>query len=299
MEHLVQTESIQGRALRDTARLTTASVSARVWVQLGMLALALTWLYAPVVSDLVSVWWTSDVYRHGFLVPFIAGYLAWRKRARLAAIELSPKMIPGLAMMATAGSLLLVRNLAGVAIAGEISLILMLPGLVLALAGWRFLKELALPLLYLLFMIPVLDEGSDWVHWPFQLLAANIAIAVLHVLGFAAVRQEEFIELPTVTLEVAEACSGIRFMISILAIGLPLAALTQRTWTRRVGLVLFAVLVGIIANGARVSMIGVLAYYGFETIKGPLHVLQAMFVAWIGYVALGVGAWFLGRSQTR
>src|SRR5262249_10646509 len=104
-------------------------------------------------------------------------------------------------------------------------------------------------------------------------------------------------QLPQLTLEVAEMCSGIRFMISVLAVGIPLAQLTQRTRWRKVAVVLVAIAVGILANGLRVALIGVLVYHGWEVIKGPFHVLQAMFVAWIGFVALFVGAWLLGRES--
>jgi EpsI family protein len=173
----------------------------------------------------------------------------------------------------------------------------MIAGLVLVLAGPLFLKALWFPIAYLLFMIKLFGEGSEKFHWPFQLLAADIGVWSIQALGIPAFKEAQFIQLPNITLEVASACSGLRFLVSIIAIGVPLAWLTQRTWARRIGLVAFAVLIAILANGARVALIGVWAFYGGAVVHGPMHVFQGMFVAWIGFIALFAGVWFLSRKD--
>jgi exosortase len=283
-----------GDSVEAVARPASASSLAALRVQLTVVGALVGALYADTVADLVQVWRTNEVYRHGFLIPFIALYLVWVRRADLRDLPLEPRWGLGGALAIVAGAMLIAGKVAAVAIVRELSLPLMLAGLVLVLFGSAYLRRLWLPITYLLFMIPVVAE-SDGAHWPFQLLAAHIGVTLLHLFGFTAYQHAELIELPRVVLEVVEACSGIRFMISVLAIGLPVVILTQRTWQRRVGLLAFAVAIGIVANGVRVAMIGMLAYYGFDAIKGPFHVLQAMFVAWIGYVALFSGVLFLQR----
>jgi exosortase len=268
----------------------------RLWLEAGAVVVLFAGLYAGVFADLVRAWLDSDIYRHGFLVPFVALYLVWIRREALRAIPVAPSWAVGLPFVCAAGAMLLAGRAGSAAIAEEVSLLVMLPGLVALLLGTGWLRALALPIGYLFFMVPVLADGTDWVHWPFQLLAANLGVWLLQVFGFPAFQQGVLIELPGVTLEVAEACSGIRFMISIVAVGIPLAYLTQRGWSRRVGLVLFAVGVGVLANGFRVALIGVWAFYGGEVLKGPMHVFQAMFVAWIGYVALFAAALWLRRE---
>lgn len=153
-------------------------------------------------------------------------------------------------------------------------------------------------MLYLVFMVKIFAESSDWFHWPFQLIAAKIGIQLLQLSGIPVYREAQFIQLPNITLEVASACSGVRFLISIIAIGIPLALLTQRRWSRRVLLVSFGVLVAILANGIRVALIGFWAYSGGKVVHGPLHIFQGVFVAWAGFIALFVLSWFM-RERTQ
>jgi exosortase len=280
--------------------LTLPARPARAWLEGGVIALLFTALYATVFADLVRAWLDSEIYRHGFLVPAIALYLVWVRRRELADVPVAPSWTLGVPLVLAAGALLLAGKLGAViAILQEVSLVVMVAGLVALLLGAAWLRALALPIAYLTFMIPLISDGTDWVHGPFQILAANIGVALMQLFGYAAFQQGVFIELPMATLEVAEVCSGVRFMISVVAIGVPLAYLTQRTWPRRIGLVLFGVLIGLLANGARVALIGMWAFWTGEVSKGPLHVLQAMFVAWAGYLALGAAAWWLRRGETR
>ena len=136
----------------------------------------------------------------------------------------------GALVVLAAGLMLVAGRLASVVILQDFSLPLMLAGLVLLLLGWAYLKALAPVIGYLVFMIPLFAEGSASVNWPFQLLSANIGIWVLQLLGLSAYRDAQFILLPTVTLEVADVCSGVRFLLYVVAVGLPLAYVMLGTW---------------------------------------------------------------------
>lgn len=268
--------------------------------QLLFLTILFAVIYFPTFSALIQMWWSSDDYSHGFLVPFISLYLAWMKRGELSHARPLPSVWSGVPLIALAGLMLVAGKLGGVMLLQELSLLVMITGLVLLLAGRTWLKILAFPIAYLLFMIKLFSEGDDRFHWPFQLLAANIGVWLLHLFGFAVYQEGIYIQLPGVTLEVATACSGVRFLLAIIAIGIPLAHFTQKTWPRKIGLVGFAVLIAILANGLRVAMIGVwTSYYGAgDDPHGPFHVLQGVFVSWIGFIALFAGAWILSRRQT-
>lgn len=272
----------------------------KAYFQMALLLILFAILYAHTFAALVQMWWNSDDYSHGFLVPFISFYLVWIKREQLSQTKIEPNLWGGIPIILLAGLMLVASKLGGFIILQEISLLVMIAGLVLLLAGKVLLMNLAMPIGYLTFMIKLFGEGSDQIHWPFQLLAANIGTWILQFFGFSVFQEANFIQLPDITLEVAAACSGIRFLMSTIAIGIPLAYLTQRTWARKIGLILFAVTISILANGLRVALIGIwTSYYGPEMIHGPFHIFYGVFVSWIGFVALFGGAWLFGRGSKK
>ena len=270
-----------------------------VWVKTGLLALGLVLAYSEAVFFLVRSWIIRNDYSHGFVVPFASLYFIYAGRERLRSIPVHPEMHWGLALL-IAGSLMLLFGKAGSApILQQASLIIVIPGLVLMLWGARSLKALALPLGYLLLMFPpVLDIIIDRIHWPFQLFTAVAAAKLLQLLGIPVFRTVQFLELPGITLEVANACSGVRYLVSIIAIGIPLAHFTQKTLLKRIVLVAGAVGVGILANPVRVTLISLWVYYGGKGTHGPLHILQGLFVSGIGIAFLFAGAWALAEKPS-
>lgn len=278
---------------------TQAGDASRNWffVFPGVIILLFAATYSQTFAALASMWWGSDDYTHGFLVPLISAYIVWRKGGLLLETRAEPAIAYGTIIMALAGAVLVAGRLGSIVILEELSIPLMLSGLVLLLTGPFFLKALWFPIAYLLFMVKIFGEGSEKFHWPFQLLASNIGVWILQAVGIPAYKEAQYIQLPNIMLEVASACSGLRFLVSIIAIGIPLAWLTQRSWAKRIGLVSFAIIIAVLANGARVALIGVWAFYGGQVVHGPMHVFQGMFVAWVGFIALFAGAWFLSDKE--
>ena len=174
----------------------------------------------------------------------------------------------------------------------ELSLLPVMFGVALLIGGLSLVRALALPILYLLLMIPVWEVFTDRLHGPFQLFSASFGTALLRLVGISVYRDGTFIYLPNQTLEVAQVCSGVNYLVAIAAVGIPLAYLSRSTTARRTALVLFGVLVAVIANGVRVALIGFTSYHGWVTgdLHGPGHVFHGMFVAVAGYVALFLGA---------
>ncbi len=255
-------------------------------------------LGAPVMGDLVSLWWNRYGFSHGFLVPLISLYLAWLQWPTLRVRPLTPALWAGSLWLVTATVLLLASEVAGIITSGSLALILVLAGLVLLLCGFAYLRALAFPLGYLLFMTPVLDVLTQPLEWPFQLLSANMSVAMLQALGIPVLLENRlYIILPTVTLEVARECSGAGLLIAVLAIGLPLASLALRTWWSRITLVLSSVMIAIVANWVRLTVMGVYAQSGGTSLHGPYHILQGLFVDWVAFGFLFVGTWLLNRLE--
>lgn len=268
------------------------------WLRILGLAIPLALLCAPISGDLVNLWWNRYGFSHGFLVPLISLYLAWLQWPRLRQIPVEPAIVPGLLWLVVATVFLLASEIAGVMTTGSLALILVLAGLVLLLCGYVYLRELAFPLSYLIFMTPVLDVVTEPLEWPFQLLTAHMSASMLQALGIPVFLENSiYLILPTVTLEVARECSGAGLLIAVLAIALPLAYLTLQAWWSRITLVLSSVMVAIVANWVRVTVMGVYAQAGGKDLHGPYHILQGLFVDWVAFGFLFVGAWLLGKVE--
>lgn len=268
----------------------------RKWtLRIGLLILLFLYLYAPIFAHLAKTWWIRDDYSHGFLVPFISLYLIWYRWERFERLRVQPAFLSGLLVVMAAGIMLLLGKAGGVITLQALSLVMMMAGLVLCFWGRDYLSALSFPIAYLLFMIPIADYLLAPLHWSFQLMTAKMGVGLLQAFGFAVYLENQYIVLPRIILEVAKACSGINYLISIIAIGIPLAYVTQKNVWCRVVLVVSAVIIGVMANWMRVAAIGVWAYYGGEVVHGPFHVFQGLFVANIGFIALFAGAWLLAK----
>jgi exosortase len=217
-------------------------------------------LYWPVLVALVANWERDDNYSHGFIVPPVAAYLAWVRRDRLRNTERRP---------ATAGLFIILVSLGVLSIgtAGvefflmRTSLIGVLAGTIVFLAGWRWLRILLFPLAFLLLMIPLPAIVFYQIAFPLQLLATRFGVSVLELAQIPVLREGNVIMLSRTTLEVVEACSGIRSIMSLFA----LAVLYGYLWTPRLGLrgviALSALPIAVIANGFRVAGTGIAAHF--------------------------------------
>ncbi|MFQ5736282.1 MAG: exosortase W [Thermodesulfobacteriota bacterium] len=287
-------------ACEKTAQDAVAPVhlaSKTMWAQLAVLGLAFLIALGGPLALLVDTWSYMD-FSHGALVPVVSLYIVWVERERLKALELSPSYLGGIAVLAAGAVILMLGRTAGVVLVEETSLLVIIPGLVLLLLGFRFIRALALPLAYLLLMVPVLNPLIDRVHWPFQLITARFAAAVLPYCSVPVYRNVQFLELPNVSLEVAEACSGANFMVSVIAIAIPLAYFTQREWWRKAVLMVVAFFIGLFTNGLRVTLIGVWSYYELgDALHGPYHLLQGYFVSIFGFIFLFAAAHLLKRLR--
>ncbi len=268
---------------------------AAIW---SVVAASLFWCYRSVFAILVSQWISNDTYSHGFLIPGVAAYVVWARRDRLRAAGPWRPSLVGLVIFVLGVAMLLGGRLVSVVAIQELSLLLVLAALVLLLMGWRPLGVVWLPIAYLLFMIPVWDVVTERLHYPFQLFSATVGAWLMGVFGVPVFRSANYLQLPNITLEVAKVCSGFSYLLSVVAVGVPLAYLSLHDNRKRALLVVFGVVVAVLANPVRVALIGLLAYRGTGGyLHGPWHVLQGLFVAGVGYLALFVGASWLGGDR--
>lgn len=299
------------------------------------IAAALVFSYATVLTKLGHDWWTDENYSHGLLIPFIIGFILWTERERLGRTIQRPAMWCGLAVVLFA-SLALWAGTAGAELfLQRTSLVVMLAGIVLYFWGVSVLRLVMVPLFLLLLAIPIPAIIFNKIAFPLQLFASRCAVWAMSVFEIPVLRQGNVIELmplgarETKKLEVVEACSGIRSLMTLLTLAVVLAYFTQArkeggdgnssgkpganlgsrirsgltrmktfSFWRPVIVVLSAVPIAILTNALRVSGTGILArYYGTRVADGFFH----SFSGWVIYVVaflilFGVG-WLLDRGK--
>jgi len=253
---------------------------ARAYAQTGILCLLTAWLYAPFVFQLASQWWQDPNYTHGFFVPMFSLFLLWEKRAKLAALRIKPAW-PGLVMILVALWALILGTIKSEFFLYRLSILLFIAGVVVFLAGWKHLAAISFPLAFLVLMIPS-STLLEHITFPLQVIASKTATFLLMLAGVPAVREGNIILLPGAQLEVAEACSGIRSLFSLLTLTIIYGYLAETKIGVRVVLTLMAVPISILANALRIAFTGlVVENWGVERAEGTVHMLSG----WLVFVA--------------
>ena len=261
--------------------------------QMGLfviLLLGIAGIYAGIFQNLYLDWMDDPNYSHGLLVPFISGYFVWQQREKLENLKVKS---------ANSGIFLILFALlvlfAGVAaqeyFSKRSSFVFLLAGITLFLFGWRWFKSLALPIGFLFFMIPLPYIVYDAMAFPLKLFVAKFSVISLKLMGVVVWREGNIIMFPLTVLEVADACSGLRSLMSLLALGVALAVFSQEKMSRRILLVMLTVPIAILTNMIRVIGTGFLAqYYGAAAAEGFFHEFAGMGVFVLAMVLLFVSS---------
>jgi len=242
--------------------------------------------YWHVLTQLVSDWANDDNYSHGFFIVPLALFFVWERRQRLADTPLQPSTL-GLLVVAGSLALLVAGTLGAELFLTRVAIVGLISGVTLFVAGWQHLRILSFPIAFLLLMIPLPAILFNEVAFPLQLLASQFGETALRLFGIPVLREGNVITLANTSLEVAEACSGIRSLVSLLTLGIVLGYFTDsRTWTRTV-IALATVPVAIAANGLRVAGTGIAAaYVGPEAATGFLHTFSGWLMFVLAFVLL-------------
>lgn len=254
----------------------------------ALTVLAIALLYADILHALYLDWLNDPNYSHGFLVPLISAYFAWQKKDELEQLPVKPAK-SGLLLIFFALAVLLLGVAAQEYYTRRASFVLLLAGIILFMFGWQWLKTLLLPVAFLFFMIPLPYIIYDAIAFPLKLFVAKFSVLTLKLMGVVLLREGNIIMFPDLTLEVADACSGLRSIISLLALGVALAVLTQKRMTMKILLVVMTVPIAVLTNMIRVIVTGYLAqYYGSAAAEGFFHEFAGMGVFLLAMVLLFV-----------
>ncbi|MBK9166147.1 MAG: exosortase [Bryobacterales bacterium] len=261
-----------------------------VWFS-GLLILC----YAPVLWRLVQQWETDEDMGHGFFVPVIAAYIAWKKREHVLRQPVRPAWI-GLVVVVYAAAQLTVATLGAELFLARTAFVLAVIGAVLFAGGWAVARSLAFPLLLLFFMIPIPAILYNQITFPLQLLASRLAEGALMVMGIPVFREGNILELADgQRLQVVEACSGIRSLLSLSFLALVYGYFFEaKRWVK---IVLFAatVPIAIIANAGRVTLTGILSAIDPQLAQGFFHSASGWVIFMVALLALV----FLHQAITR
>lgn len=209
-------------------------------------SLFLILLFHTDASAMATIWWTSSTFSHCLIIPPILSWLVWQRRREL--VLLTPaSSFWGLGIVGAGGVAWLLGDAASVSFGRQLALVLMLQGGVIAFLGLSVARGLLFPLLYAFFLVPF---GEQFVP-ALQRVTAELSMVLLGLSGVPAHIEGVFITTPAGYFEVAEACSGIKFLIAMIALGTLAANLCFRSWTRRIAFLTACIVVPIVANGVR------------------------------------------------
>jgi exosortase len=227
--------------------------------------------YWSIVHGMVLDWMHDENSSHGFIVPAVSAYLIWQRRERLLATPARPSAA-GLLIVALGAGMLIMGWLATEYFTMRFSLLVVLAGCVAYWAGWEVLRVLAGPMAYLVLMIPIPAVLYDALAFPLKLFVTKVSVAVLKALGIMVVREGNIMAFPNITLEVVNACSGLRSLTSLLAVGLAYVMLFVRSMKEKLAIVALIFPIALAANMVRVIGTGILAqYFGAAAAEGFFH----------------------------
>jgi exosortase len=256
-----------------------------------LIVAALGWLYADVVPGLVRQWAADADYSHGFFVAPLAAFFVWERRDRLAALPIRPHLA-GVALLALSLCVFIAGRYGSELFLTRASMIGVVAGLVLFLAGWAYLKALAFPIAFLLLMIPLPAIVFNQVAFPLQMLASQLGEVVISASGVPVLREGNVLLLPGRALEVAEACSGIRSLMSLFMLAVVLGYFTEHRAGPRIAIAIAAVPIAVIANATRVAGTGLASYWiSPAAAEGFFH----SFSGWLMFVVALAGLLLVHR----
>ena len=261
------------------------------WLKAGVLSLLIAWLYSSILLRLAEQWWRDPNCSHGFFVPAFSLFVLWRQRERLARLKSRPSSW-GLFIIATALCVLVVGVLGAELFLSRVSLLLLLAGLTVFFRGWSYFKAVLFPWAFLLLMVPIPAIVLNQLTFPLQILASRIAAILLPLVGVPVLREGNIINIPAVPLEVAEACSGIRSLFSLVALSLIYGYVNETRTSIRAMLTLASVPVAVAANSLRIVGTGMLAqYWDPSKAEGVFH----LFSGWLIFLVSLGALWALHR----
>jgi exosortase len=268
------------------------------WLPIVWFGALLILCYAPILYRMAVQWANDEDMGHGFLVPVVAGFIVWQRRRVLAATPRQPNAW-GLALVIFAALEALAATLGAELFTARLAFIISLFGIILYLGGKRWIEELLFPLLLMLFMIPIPAIIYAQLTLKLQTLAAALGETLISWMGIPVLRSGNTLQLPSQTLDVAEACSGIRSLLSLGFLSLVYAYFTdKRVWMRWV-LLVCTVPIAICANAIRVAVTGLVSEHDVKLTRGAYHEMEGYIVFVVALAALVAVHRLINRSTKK
>ena len=243
--------------------------------------------YWDTLVSIVLIWSRSETFTHGFLIVPIVGFLVWQQRAELRLLTPQPAPV---ALLFLAGAVLLwcVGRLLVVNVVQHFAVVMMIPALLWWLLGHAVIRRLAFPMAYLLFAVPF----GEFLVPTLQDITATISVRALQHTGIPVLWEGRYFYIPSGSFEVAEACSGVRYLIASLALGTLYAYLTYHSLWRRTAFIALAIVVPVIANGVRAYGIVMIAHLSdYQLAVGVDHFIYG----WVFFGTVMLVLFWLGN----
>jgi exosortase len=252
------------------------------------------WLYSSILWQLGKQWWNDPNFSHGFFVPAFSLFVLWQERSRLISLPRKPS-VWGLLIIILSLGVLILGVMGAELFLSRVSLLLLIAGLVVYFLGWSYLREGFFPWAFLILMIPIPILMLNQITFPLQVLASKASAVVLPLFGVPTLREGNVIILPAMALEVAEACSGIRSLLSLTTLAIIYGYFMERRMWIRVALALASVPIAVAANSLRIVGTGLLVQYWdpskgegfFHVFSGWLIFVVSLTMLYLLHVLLG------------
>lgn len=256
--------------------------------------------YGPILCRMAVQWATDEDMGHGFFVPVVAGFIAWQRRLTLLSTPREPNGW-GLALVILAAVQALIASLGAELFTARLAFVIALFGVILYLGGKAWVQALLLPLLLLPFMIPIPQIIYARLTLGLQILASQLGEMLIGWMGIPVIRSGNLLELPSQTLDIVDACSGIRSLLSLLFLSQVYAYFTEKRIWMRWTLLVATVPIAIASNAIRVATTGLLSELNTKLAQGLYHEMESYIVFAVALVALlathGVISWGATRVK--
>lgn len=268
--------------------------------KLKIVMLVLLWgvVFYPLYPELIRDWLDKSDNSHAFIVPLISLYFVWQRKNELQLTPITTSALGG-GLLVLSLLVYIVSSAGGVVFPARIAMVTSLFGLIWFCLGKEYMQKLTFPIAFLLFMVPLPYSFISLVSLPLQLMATDISAALIGSCSIPVYREGNMLYFIQTQLEVAEACSGIRSIMSLTMISLIFCYLSRNGWWRKAVLVMAAIPIAIVANIFRVTGTGVLAhFYGDGVARGFLHDFSGIALFAFGFASLFAVFFLINRGMT-